>query len=242
MYGSFAHGEGDSHSDIEFWLFFVPERKEVNPRAWCAQVAPLTHLVINEFGAYVAFFTGLVRGEFHFARSEDIDRVRLWPAREAAIDRMIVLDRRGALRQALEALQERRDVPPLSDKEVEALCGRFANWLVLAHHVAERGEVFRALDALAHTQRHLLWMARLVEGRTCHWLTPSRCAEAELPADAVEIFRGAVPRGATAADVRNAIRAAWPYGRHLWEELAARHELALPDRLFMEIDQAVAGS
>lgn len=95
LYGSFAQGEGDPRSDIEFWLFFVPEQREANPRAWCSQVGPMTHIVVNEFGAYVAFFTGLVRGEFHFATSEDIDGVRLWPAQEIAIDRMIVLDRRA---------------------------------------------------------------------------------------------------------------------------------------------------
>ena len=241
MYGSFAHGEGDRHSDIEFWLFFVPEQREANPHAWCAQVGPLTHIVVNEFGASVAFFTGLVRGEFHFATSEDIDRVRLWPAQEIAIDRMIVLDRRGALREAMEALRQKGIVPALTDDEVAALCGRFANWLVLAYHVAERGEILRAVDALAHMQRHLLWMARLVEGRTRHWLTPSRCVEAELPGDALERLRGAVPRGATASDVQKAIRAGWQYGRRLLEQLAARHKLELPDRLFMEIDQAVAG-
>ena len=147
---------------------------------------------------------------------------------------------RGALREALEALRQRGIVPPLGDDEVAALCGRFANWLVLAHHVAERGEIFRAVDALAHMQRHLLWMARLAEGRTHHWLTPSRCAEAELSRDAIELLRGAVPRGATGADVRKAIHAAWQYGKRLWEELAARHKLELPDGLFMQIDQAVA--
>jgi lincosamide nucleotidyltransferase len=84
-------------------------------------------------------------------------------------------------------------------------------------------------------------MARLEEGRTRHWLTPSRCAEAELSGDAIELLRSAVPRGATEADVRKAIRAAWQYGRRLWEQLAAQHKLELPDRLFMQIDQAVAG-
>lgn len=52
MYGSFAAGEADEHSDVEFWLFFEPAlRGAVDPRAWCAQIAlPLMH-VHNEFGA-----------------------------------------------------------------------------------------------------------------------------------------------------------------------------------------------
>jgi lincosamide nucleotidyltransferase B/F len=46
MYGSFAGGAADEHSDVEFWLFFDPKRRgEVEPRAWCAQIAqPLLHI------------------------------------------------------------------------------------------------------------------------------------------------------------------------------------------------------
>src|SRR5215471_5554039 len=73
MYGSFAAGEGDEHSDVEFWLFFTPERLGgVDERAWCEQIAPVTHGLVNEFGTYVAIFPGLVRGEFHFTSAERI--------------------------------------------------------------------------------------------------------------------------------------------------------------------------
>jgi lincosamide nucleotidyltransferase len=43
MYGSFASGEADAHSDVEFWLFFLPQwHGQVDPRAWCTQIAPVT--------------------------------------------------------------------------------------------------------------------------------------------------------------------------------------------------------
>ena len=83
-------------------------------------------------------------------------------------------------------------------------------------------------------------MARLVEGQTRHWLTPSRCAGAELSGDAIELLQSAVPRGATDVNVRKAIRAAWQNGRRLWEQLAAQRKLDLPDRLFLQIDQSLA--
>lgn len=235
MYGSFACDEADAYSDIEFWLFFLPQRHaEVNAWTWCAQVAPLTHLVRNEFGTDVAFFPGLVRGEFHFATTQDIRTVRTWPARSAPVDRMIVLDRRGTLRSALQSLPEHPAVPG-NGEEIETVCGRFANWLILAHHVALRGEYLRAWDALGHVQRHLLWLARLANSNTEHWLTPSRRAEAELPPPDLADLRRATA-AANPDDVHAALRAAWQSGRRYWTELAQLHARAVPDGLFAEID------
>jgi lincosamide nucleotidyltransferase len=213
-YGSFAQGSGDEHSDIEFWLF---SDVEIDARAWCAQVAPITHHVRNEFGADVVFFEGLVRGEFHFAR--DVAVVGEWPARGATVDRMVVVDRRGALRAALESVPLRPDLP-----EAGELCGRFVNWLVLAHHVAARGEALRAADAMAHVRRHLLWMGRLAERSTEHWLTPSRLVENELP-----------PALLASLDVTTPT-AAWQVGRSLWHRL----DCPVPAALFAELDAALS--
>jgi lincosamide nucleotidyltransferase len=238
MYGSFAAGEGDAYSDVEFWLFFEPRwRGQVDPRTWCEQVARVLHLVRNEFGTDVAVFPELVRGEFHFASTEDIPSVRSWPARNATTDQMIVLDRRGRLRPALESLPQRAAVPQ-DGSDIQALCGRFANWLLLAHHVASRGETLRAWDALGHAHRHLLWMARLVHDKTQHWLTPSRQAETELPHDVViELGRTTAP--ADAGAVREALRVAWQRGRGYWTELARRHRIDPPEELFTEIEAAL---
>lgn len=210
MYGSFAQGVADEFSDIEFWLFFATAQPE--PREWIAQVAPLLHLVRNEFGAQVAFFPGLIRGEFHFATAGDIASVGQWPARGGA---RAVVDRRGELSGVLAGLP----AEPARDP-AEEICGRWANWLLLAHHVEQRGEHLRALDALAHAQRHLLWMARLAEGSTGHWLTPSRLAEQEL--------RTSFSR--THEDVR----AAWRAGRALWHRLGTP-----PAALVAELDEAL---
>ncbi len=213
-YGSFAQGSGDEHSDIEFWLF---SEVEIDAARWCAEIAPITHHVRNEFGADVVFFEGLVRGEFHFA--EDVAAVGEWPARGAAVDSMVVVDRRGALRAVLESLPLRPALP-----EAGELCGRFVNWLVLAHHVEARGEGMRTADAMAHVRRHLLWMGRLAEGATEHWLTPSRLAEAEL-----------TPGLLTRVDVRTPA-AAWQVGRELWLRLGC----PVPEALFAELDAALS--
>ncbi|MEC3993136.1 hypothetical protein VSR01_06085 [Actinacidiphila sp. DG2A-62] len=224
MYGSFAAGEGDAHSDVEFWLFFRPDRHaEVDPAAWCARVAPARLVVRNEFGTHVAFFPGPVRGEFHFATTADIASVAHWPHRGAPVDRMLVVDRDGLLAPVLAALPQRPAIPRAPD-EIAELCGRFANWLVLALHVTARGERLRAQDALAHAARHLLWMARLAEHSTAHWLTPSRAAEAELPARTLR----AVASGDPAAY--------WREGRDRWRALLAEHGGTEPAVLFAELD------
>jgi lincosamide nucleotidyltransferase len=228
MYGSFvataaepaaepagtASGSGtsgaDEYSDIEFWLFHTVS--PADPRGWIEQVSPVTHVVLNEFGAHVAFFPGLIRGEFHFAGVADISTVRSWPAGDIEI----IVDRRGELAQS----RPQAEIDRTAD-----VCGRFANWLLLAHHVGQRGEVLRQRDALAHAQRHLLWMARLVEGRTEHWLTPSRRAESELSAATIAGF------GRTHEDVG----AAWQAGRALWIKL----DPDPPGALFAELDRAL---
>ena len=208
MYGSFADGSADEHSDIEFWLFFT----EPPPagRAWIERVSPVAHVVRNEFGADVAFFPGLIRGEFHFAGVADIPSVRDWPTGDV----VLIVDRRGELVRAR---------PQGVIDRTADVGGRFANWLLLAHHVGRRGEVLRQRDALAHAQRHLLWMARLAEGRTEHWLTPSRQAEAELSAATV----------AALSRTHDDVGAAWQTGRALW----LRIDPDAPGELIAELDR-----
>ncbi|WP_052397273.1 hypothetical protein [Streptomyces sp. NRRL F-5123] len=224
MYGSFAAGEGDEHSDVEFWLFLDPAARAVlDPAAWCARVAPVNLVLLNEFGTHVALFPGPVRGEFHFATTGDIASVGDWPARGASVEAMVVTDRDGALAPVLAALPERPRIPD-GPAETADLCGRFANWLVLAAHVTARGERLRAQDAHAHAARHLLWMARLAGGSTAHWLTPSRAAEDELPARTV----AAVAAGTPAA--------LWHEGRGHWRTLLGRTGGEVPAALFAELD------
>jgi lincosamide nucleotidyltransferase B/F len=236
MYGSFAKDEADEHSDIEFWLFFTKAaRARLDPAAWCARVAPVSHVLLNEFGAHVAFFPQLVRGEFHFATDAHIPAVSLWPERGAPVERMLILDRSGRLEPVLRALPERA-APGTPQTAQTDYCDRFANWLVLAWHLVERGELLRAWDALGHVQRHLIWMARLAEDATGHWLTPSRAAERELSAVAVAGLTAAAG-SADEAGLRGALSVALAEGRGHWETLAARYGafVTVPHTLLDEI-------
>jgi lincosamide nucleotidyltransferase len=134
-------------------------------RSWVEQVAPVSLLVVNEFGTHVAIFENLVRGEFHFASAAEIDTVRSWPGVSAPIDEMIIVDRRGLLTLALRSLAGRSPVPS-AQGEIEQLCGRFVVWMVSGWQVLQRGEVVRASQVLNEVHRYLLWMARLTADST----------------------------------------------------------------------------
>ena len=103
----------------------------------------------------------------------------------------------------------------------------------------ERGELLRAWDALGHVQRHLLWMARLAEDATGHWLTPSRAAERELTAATLAGLTAAAGSADETA-LRRALSAALAEGRRHWETLAARHgpPVSVPHALFDEMAAA----
>jgi len=237
MYGSFTKDEADEHSDIEFWLFFTKAaRQRLDPAAWCARVAPVSHVLLGEFGAHVAFFPGLIRGEFHFSTTAHIPAVKLWPERGAPVERMLILDRSGRLGPVLRALPQRADVWK-PDTVLVDYCEPLPNWLVLAWHLVERGELLRAWDALAHAQLHLLWMARLAEDSTAHWLTPSRAAERELSPAAVAGLTAAAG-SADEAGLRRALSAAVAEGRGHWEAIVARHGGSVPHALFDEMAAA----
>ncbi len=192
MYGSFAQGTADQYSDIEFWLFFTTA--PASPTVWITQVHPPLHVIKNESGAHVAFFPGLIRGEFHFAPVTQIESVAAWPAAPS----VPLVDRHNRLPHPAATIDHDADI-----------CGRFANWLLLAHHVGQRGEHLRQRDALSHANRHLLWMARRCVNATEHWQTPSRMAEHELPAELVAGF----------ARTDENVQAAWQLGRSLWLKL-----------------------
>lgn len=228
MYGSFVKDEADAHSDVEFWLFFTPAaRDRTDPRAWIAALGhPLTYVLLNEFGSHVAFFPHLVRGEFHFATTAAYAEIAAWPERPGPLERTLMLDRSGRLRPALAALPERFPLPS-PDRFVAEYCDPWVNWLALAANVLRRGELLRALDALGHAQRHLLWMERTAQQATGHWLTPSRAAEHELSPRALAALH-ATAATADPAAIAAALRAALAEGRGAWREVAAREEQAPP--------------
>jgi lincosamide nucleotidyltransferase len=83
-------------------------------------------------------------------------------------------------------------------------------------------------------------MVRLAGDSTQHWLTPSRKAEDDLPAEVVRALHGTTAT-ADGPSLERALTTAWGVGRDAWQQLAGRHGFALPEALFEELDQRLSG-
>ncbi|AWN23693.1 lincosamide nucleotidyltransferase Lnu(F) [Deinococcus irradiatisoli] len=216
-YGSFTKGEGDGFSDIEFWLFVRDDAlAELDRVGWVGAVAsPLAVLENLPHALTLAIFEGYRRGEFHFAPASRMGEVRSWaengpfPSPEA----MLLLDRTGELYGHLQYLH---DHPPQhgGPREVQGVLDSFINWSVQGAQVLRRGEYARALGTLGVLHVHLLQLARLVEGTTLHWPTPSKGVEADLSGGAYRRF-SACTASVEPRELERAYTQAWEWGKEL---------------------------
>ncbi len=127
VYGSFALGQGDRFSDIEFYLFFADETPvDLNEETWVSQIAPLEHYYVNEFGNGTAIFEHLVRGEVHFKPYSKVDLV---DSRETAwfpsLESAVLVDKSGELSRRMSRLVRRPpdlDTPESEPSSCAAAC------------------------------------------------------------------------------------------------------------------------
>jgi lincosamide nucleotidyltransferase len=237
MYGSFALGEGDRFSDIEFYLFFDEEASEgLREEAWVGQIAPLALYYVNEFGNGTAIFENLVRGEFHFEAASNVGQVDAWesawfPSLEAAV----LVDKNGDLSGRVGRLVRR---PPDLDTPERALflSRSLMNWTLMGANLLERGEYARAEALLTLLHGHLLQAMRLVEGNSANWLSPTRRLEEDASASSYKRYKECTA-ALEAEQLARAYASTWEWGRELIGELAARHALELPEALLVELDQ-----
>ena len=239
MYGSFTRDEGDAYSDIEFVLFFRDDaHAEVDPRRWVNQIAPVEIYFVNEFGNGTAIFSNLVRGEFHFDKVSDMRLVEGWKdtAWFPSLETTIILDRTRELTRLLQPYT----VPPQHDtpERVQALCERFINWVLFGTNVMSRGEHARALEILGILHRYLLWFARLTEGRTQHWPTPSKSLEQDISPVAYARFKTCTA-SLDERELCQAYRNAWDWGNELIREQAEKHGMTLPTNLINALDARI---
>jgi lincosamide nucleotidyltransferase B/F len=236
MYGSFALGQGDQFSDIEFYLFFDDAALDgLEEEAWVGQIATLELYYINEFGNGTAIFENLVRGEFHFEPYSNVGLVDAWEsAWFPSLESAVLVDKRGALSRRVSRLVRR---PPEMDTSERALflCNSLMNWTLMGTNLLKRGEYARAEALLSLVHVHLLQSMRLVEGRTANWLSPSRRLEEDVSAASYQRFRACT----AALDARQLVRAytsTWEWGKELMSELATRHAFTLPETLLNKLD------
>jgi lincosamide nucleotidyltransferase len=237
MYGSFTTGEGDSFSDVEFYVYLDEAAYHAfQPAAWVGQIAPVALYFANEFGTGTAIFENLVRGEFHFERAKEMAQIRAW-TEEAGFPpagAMLIVDRTGELIKHLETISGPGPARGTS-QHVSTLWHRFLNWMLFGTSVLARGERARALEVLWWVQRYLLWFARLREDSTAHWQTPSKSVENDL-SPAVYGRYVACTASLTGADPERAYRAAWTWAKEMIRALAIERGLDPQEALMRRLD------
>ena len=236
MYGSFALGEGDRFSDIEFYLFFEDEAAEgLREEAWVGRIAPLELYYVNEFGSGTAIFDNLVRGEFHFETASNVGLVDAWEvAWFPSLESAVLVDKTSELSRRVSRLVRRQ---PEMDTPERALflCRSLINWTLMGANLLQRGEYARAEAFLTLVHGHLLQTMRLVEGKSANWLSPTRRLEEDASATSYERYKECTA-ALEAEQIAQAYASTWEWGRELMGKLAARHALTLPEALLDKLD------
>jgi lincosamide nucleotidyltransferase len=237
MYGSFTKGEGDAFSDIEFCIYLGEDAYPgFEPTDWVAQVAPVAAYFVNEFGVGTAIFENLVRGEFHFDRAADMAHIRSWKKESGypPVEAMLLVDRTGELTEHLRTISGPGPERGTAE-QVTMLWQRYLNWMIFGTNVLTRGERARAIEILWWVQRYLLVFARLEEGATAHWQTPSKNVERELSPEAYGRYITCTA-GLGEGDLERAYGAAWTWGTEMIRALAAGRQLEPPGALLQRLD------
>ena len=243
MYGSFAQGEGDGFSDIEFILFFRDEELEgLDQKEWVSRISPVALYFVNEYGNGTAIFQNLVRGEFHFDRASDIERVVGESMRDAdwlpSLEDTLILDRTGELGPRLREIvgpPPERDTPG----QIRFVCYCFVNWFVFGSNLFARGELARSLDLLGIVRDRLLQMVRVLEKSTLHWFNSAKFLETEISQTSYARY-AACTASLDRDELRQAYLSAWEWGRELMASLAERHGVAPPTALLVRLDRRFA--
>ena len=243
MYGSFAQGQGDGFSDIEFILFFRDEELEgLDQKEWVSRISPVGLYFVNEYGNGTAIFDNLVRGEFHFDRASDIERIVGESMRDAdwlpSLEDTLILDRTGELAPRLREIvgpPPERDTPG----QIRFVCDCFVNWFVFGANLFARGEMAYSLDLLGILRDRLLQMVRVLEGSTLHWFNSAKFLETEISSTSYTRYAACTAR-LDREELRQAYLSAWEWGRELMASLAKRHGVALPASLLKRLDRRCA--
>ena len=167
MYGSFAKGEGDEFSDIEFSIFINNDDYDgFSGEDWVRQIAPLALYFLNGVGQAKVIFENFVRGEFSFKKASEISSIRAikalmgipWPAV------IVMIDRTGSVQGHLDFLSSKEGLPTAREK-TNRLCLEFIYSMLYSFDKLARGERAHALDLLGQLQGYLLRLLREHEGK-----------------------------------------------------------------------------
>lgn len=238
MFGSFATGEGDAFSDIEFAVFIEDAGYEAfEPEAFLNGVSPVAAYFLDDFGHHTALFENAVRGEFHFMRASEISVVAGWKgyAWFPRLEDCVLLDRAGELTPYAQAMV---GGPPVREGAalVESIGLNLVNLMLFGANLLHRGEYARAWALLGRVHENVLKLVRLQEGTTEHWPTPSRALEVDIsPAAYARYLR--CTAGAGAHELGSAYQETWAWSRELLAQVAEPLGIVLPTAILARIDE-----
>ncbi|MBF0102443.1 MAG: lincosamide nucleotidyltransferase Lnu(F) [Desulfobacterales bacterium] len=238
MFGSFAIGEGDEFSDIEFAVFINDDSfDEFEQRSWLDVVSPVAAYFLDDFGHHTALFKNGIRGEFHFMRESELPVVTSWQGYGwfPSLSTAVVLDRSGELSKYASALvggpPARRGAPL-----VEGLALNLINLMLFGANLLNRGEYARAWALLSKAHENLLKLIRLHEGTTDHWPTPSRALETDISNIAYKRYMTCTASIEPSA-LCIAYHESWMWSRELLERVAEPLNIELPEAVIVQVQR-----
>lgn len=180
MYGSFTKNEGDKYSDIEFYIF-LKSKENFSAEKWVNQIYPVALYFTNEYGSEVAIFENMIRGEFHFLKTDEIGIIKSWEGivSFSDFDQMNLIDKDGLLSKTLNLIKIK--LPDrITNENILWLSQSLLNVLLTTSNLIKRGEFAHAHQSLSNIHKYLLWLIRLANQQTQHWESPTKNLEKDI--------------------------------------------------------------
>src|SRR5699024_4010241 len=182
MYGSFAKGEGDEYSDIEYYGFLKDYTIcTFDSVIWRNEGDAYTLLYHNEYGTEVVIFENLIRGEFHFLSESEMNIIPSFKESGYIPDTkaMFIYDETRQLELYLSEL-EGPGPNRLTKENVNFLLNNFSNLWLMGINVLKRGENARSLELLSQLQKNILQLIRIAEENADNWFNMTKNLEKEI--------------------------------------------------------------
>ncbi len=180
MYGSFTKNEGDKYSDIEFYIF-LKNKENFSAEKWVNQIYPVALYFTNEYGSEVAIFENMIRGEFHFFKTDEIGIIKSWEGivSFSDFDQMNLIDKDGLLTKTLNQIKI-KSPDRITSENILWLSQSLLNVLLTTTNLIKRGEFAHAHQSLSNVHKYLLWLIRLANQQTQHWESPTKNLEKDI--------------------------------------------------------------
>lgn len=224
MYGSFTKNEGDQYSDIEFYIF-LKSKEHFSAEKWVNQIHPVALYFTNEYGSEVAIFENMIRGEFHFLTTGEIEIIKSWEGIVTFSEsgQMNVIDKDGLLTETLNQIKVKFP-DRATDENILWLSQSLLNVLLTTGNLIKRQESAHACQSLASVQKYLLWLIRIATGQTQHWESPTKNLEKDIDKDWYSEFK-LTTSDLDPDNIKNAFKNSLRLSAKLFDRLNAEPEL-----------------